>query len=169
MSTAQPWIDDVLRKLQFQQNVLDSSSFDNYRLMVDRSRLVERMRATGNAVNSEAGEGLIFEDFFIQPQPLTCRYVFERDGIESSMSLAILSEGPTLIFSSTKASLWGESIRRCLGQHLQRKRDNVEFQLLINPTNVDNADLQQWFTYLLSGLQHSFKPTKKNRLAQECN
>ena len=61
MSTAQPWIDDVLRKLQFQQDVLDSSSFDNYRLMVVRSRLVERMRATGNAVNSEAGESLIFE------------------------------------------------------------------------------------------------------------
>lgn len=159
MSTSPDWISDVLGRFQLRQNVTgDFPIFHRYRLMVERSHLIERINGTCNAVNSLAGEALVYIEMFFQPHQLACRYVFEKDRIECRMSLAILPKGPTLIFSTFKANRWAEWINRCFGNSWDEEREHVVCEILINPATVSDAQLEQWFTYLLSGLRSSFKP-----------
>jgi hypothetical protein len=128
--------------------------------MIARSRLPERMNATSNAINLQAGQGLIYAEAFVQPHPMFRRYVFDKEDIEFSMALVIQFEGPTVIFSSIKPNLWVRSIQRYRGLGIFN-RSNVACKLVIDPATVSDADLQAWFTYLLSGLQYSLKPKRR--------
>jgi hypothetical protein len=161
MSATISWISDVLGKFQLRQNVTDDfHGFLRYRSMVDRARLVERMNATCDAINSQAGRTLIYYEELFQPNELARRYVFDRDNIEFRMSLAILSKGPTVIFSTLKTNYWGKWINRRIRYSSDEVRESVVCEVLINPETVNDAELERWFTYLLSGLRYSFKPAK---------
>lgn len=161
MNPSTSWISDVVGKFRLRQNVIDDfPMFSRYRLMIDRSRLVERMNATCDAINADAGLPIIYDEVFVQPHELACSYVFVRNKIECRMSLAILPEGPTLIFSCFKPDHWVERVVRRFGFPLDEEREKVACEVLINPATVNDAQLQQWFTYLLSGLRGPFKPLK---------
>jgi hypothetical protein len=160
MSTTLSWIGDVLIKFHISYNLTDDTRIDHYRLMVDRSNLMERVNGTCRVINSQVRGGLVYGQMYARPHATAFRVGFVRGGIEFRMSLAILPGGPTLIFSSIKDNEWGERVLRHFG-HGMEERENVISKLVINPATVSDADLQQWFTYLLSGLRRSFKPTKK--------
>jgi hypothetical protein len=160
VSARNSWIDDVLKNFHLREDGIDDSREDRYRLMIARSPLLERMNAICNAINLQAGQGIIYAEAFVQPHPMFCRYIFDKEGIEFSMALVIQFEGPTVILSSTKSNLWVRSIERYRWSGIFN-RSNVACKLVIDPATVSDADLQQWFTYLLSGLQHSHKPDRR--------
>jgi len=160
MGTTPSWISNLLSKYQPRQNVTEGSTFARYQFTLDRSRLIERMDATCEAIDSQAGGRVISIEFFLQPQILSRRYLFHRGSVRFSMALAILAHGPTLIFSSNQANEWVQRIRRRCGLYVEPPRERVVFELMINPSTVNNADLQQWFTYLLSGFERSHKPAQ---------
>jgi len=95
---------------------------------------------------------------YTQPHPLARRYVYTKDGVEYSMALVFLPKGSTLVFASFKEGRWRGRMRGLWGWRSQEGSDSVKCKLLINPATVSDDHMQQWFTYLLSGLRHSFKP-----------
>ena len=160
MSGRNSWIGDVLKNFHLREDGIDDSGADRYRLMIARSPLLERMNAICNAINLQAGQGIIYAEAFVQPHPLFCRFVFDKENIEFSMALVLQFEGPTVIFSSTKSNLWVRSIQRYRWSGIFNK-SNVACKLVIDPATVSDADLREWFTYLLSGLQYSIKPKRR--------
>lgn len=158
-TTSSSWVGNVLTKFHLRYNMTDDFRIDRYWLMMDRSSLVERVYETCHAINSCAREGIIYGEMFTRPHAIAIRVGFIRGDIEYLMSLAMLEGRPTLLFSSRKEHLWNKSVLRRFRHSLKRK-ENIICKHVINPSKVSDADIQQWFTYLLSGLRRSFKPAE---------
>ena len=159
MSTTQPWITDILKK--FHLNVTaprNGHSLDLYRLMIHRARLIERMHQICLSINSEAGQNILYEQSFIQPQQMLCQYTFANGDIEYEMSVAFLAAGPTVVFASHRRDNTPHQVLRVYGDFLDRFTSITYRQCLINPSKVSDADLQQWFTFLLSGTRRKWSP-----------
>jgi hypothetical protein len=137
--------------------VIKQSRFDRFRMMFDRSHLLDRANATCKALNAQAGDVLIYSELFMDTHPVIGRYTIEDENVDITMELAILSQGPGVVFSSRKVRPWVKRVQRYCGYHPEEKID-VVCKLLINPAAVTDAEIKEWFTYLLSGLDHSFKP-----------
>lgn len=157
MNTSESWIDEALQRFHLRKKVIDDSRFDRFWMMIDRSRLPERMYATCCAINEQSDQGLIYEETFLQPHPVARRYILEKDNRIIFMELVILFEGPGLVFSSHQTRHWVKSIRRYCGYCIGEK-NNIVCKLVIDPEAVSDADVQRWFTFLLSGLQYRYKP-----------
>src|SRR5579871_2005929 len=149
VTTTNSWIGDVLRKFQLHEYPSDDILVEKYRTIIVRSRLPERLSETSSAINKQSGEGLLYEEVFVQPNPQFRRYVFEKDGVEFCMALVIQSQGPTLIFSWLKASSWVGNVYRGIKSEIS-PRFNTVCKLVVDPDTIGDADLQGWFTYLLS-------------------
>ena len=160
MSTSRSWIDETLEKFHLREDANDDSKFDSYQMIIDRSRLPERMSAICSAINAQSGHGLMYHEILAYPYPVIRRYILERDNVDTIMELAILFEGPGVVFSSNKTRPWVKSIQRYCGYSTEHK-NNVVYRMVIDPEDVSDAELQQWFTYLLSGLRNSFKPLQR--------
>ena len=157
MGTTNSWIGDVLQKFRLRENVIDDSRIDRFRLMIDRSSLPERMNATCAAINAQAGQGIIYQEVLLKPHPVVRRYTIADHKITTIMELAILFEGPGVVFSFNNTNPWVKSIKRYCGYNTEVK-NHILCKLVIDPATVSDAELQRWFTYLLSGLRNSLKP-----------
>jgi hypothetical protein len=160
MSTTGSWIGEMIQKFHLRENVIDDSRIDRFRLMMDRSSLPERMSATCGAINAQAGRGVIYQEVLLQPHPVTRRYTFENHKSITIMELAILFEGPGVVFSFNKTKPWVKRVKSYCGYCTEEKK-HVVCKVVIDPAIVSDAEIQQWFTYLLSGLQNSFKTRQK--------
>jgi hypothetical protein len=165
MSTAQSWIGDVLhifhrREVAEVESHFDRSRFDRFRLMFEHSRLLDRANATCDAINIQSGEGLIYQEIFMDSHPVVGRYILEKENMDITMELAILYEGPGVVFSCKKVRPWVKKIQRYCGFYMEEK-SHVVCKMLINPASITDGEVQMWFTYLLSGLHHSLKPTRR--------
>jgi hypothetical protein len=157
MSTVQPWINGVLRKFSVREKRIDAPRFHQYRKLMDRSRLPERMNATCIAIGVQAGKRLRYQENLVRPYPVIRRYILEKDNLDLIMELAILFEGPRVLFSANKAKPWIKVIQRYFG-YLGNEKNNVVCELAIDPMTVSDEEVRQWVIYFLSGLQDSYKP-----------
>jgi hypothetical protein len=161
MFTLRRGVGDILGSYHPIQNAAEYSDFDRYLRMVARSNLLERMHITREAIHSQAGRRLMYEEVYLQPNRSVCRYVFLTKNHKFHMTLAILSAGPTVTFSCSKTHDWIGAIMHPFGRRLAKKRVTVRCKLLIDPETVSDNDVKQWFSYLLSGLRRSLKPADK--------
>ena len=159
MSTTQPWITDILQK--FHLNITAPTNghcLDLYRSMIDRARLSERMHEICLAINSEAGQNILYEQSFIQPQQMLCQYTFANGDIEYEMSVAFLAAGPTVVFASHRRDNKPRQVLRVYGDFLDKFTSISYSHCLIDPLTISDDDLQQWFTFLLSGNHRKWSP-----------
>jgi len=156
MNSIPSWISGADTELGLAQNQAVALTLDDHRMMISRTHLVERLHEACSAVNLQAGEGTVYEQTFIQPQECLCSYIYKRKAIEFGMSLEIFPEGPTLTFWFVRPKRGAGLVERCFGYRLDDSR-GVTHQILIRPTMAKDADVEQWFSYLLSGLHFSFK------------
>jgi hypothetical protein len=169
MLTNQSKFAEVLKILHVSREEPDCT-FDCYSEILAKSLLVEKMHAKHDAINAEAGQNLLYEELYLQPNRCIRRYDFERGGIDYHMSLSILRHGPTVIFSSFKSRNWIERLTHPNGRQTGERRVSDQYELLIDPPAVSNADLEHWFTYLRSGLRRTLKPESKvHRLPYMCS
>ena len=157
MSTAQPWVSGLLRKFSLRERAVDASWFNHYRKLMDRSRLPERMDAACIAINAQSGGGLMYEQSLTQSDPLIRRYMLKRENRDLTMDLVILFDGPRVLISSNKANPWIKSFQRCFG-YSKEGINRAVCELVIDPMAVSEDEVRRWFTYLVSGLQDSYKP-----------
>ena len=161
MSPISPRLGEIgVSRFMLRKEATDDLSFDPGQLMANCSGLLEKMNAICDAINSEARQTLVSEETPLQQDQIACRYRFAKAGEckEYWITLAVLPKGPTLIFSSFRWDQWSEPICRIFGYDLARREERIYCAFRINPTSVSAADVEQWFAYLLSGLQGSFKP-----------
>ena len=159
MSTTRPWITDILK--QFRLNVdqpRNGHRLDVYRIMIKRMRLAERMHEIYLSINSEAGRSILYEQCFMQPQHMLCQYTFDNGNIEYQMSVTFLASGPALVFASHRRDNVPHQILRVYGDFVDKMTSIRYWECLIDPSRVSDRDLQQWFTFLLSGTRRRWSP-----------
>src|ERR1700690_969166 len=100
MLTNRVKIVEVLKSLHLNREEPIVCTFDCYREILAKSLLVEKMHAMRDGIHAGAGQNLMYEAVYFQPNECACRYVFEKGGIDYHMSLTILRHGPTVTFSS---------------------------------------------------------------------
>jgi hypothetical protein len=151
----------VLKTLHLSREEPKDCTFDCDQEILAKSLLVEKMHAMRDSIHAGAGQNLLYEEVYAQPNESVCRYVFERGGIDYHMLLTILCHGPTVKFASFKPRNWIERLTYPSGHQIGERRVSIKCKLLIDPSAVSNADLEHWFTYLLSGLPRKLKPESK--------
>jgi hypothetical protein len=166
MATTYSWVGDVLQTPHLAEDVLDHSKFDRFRMMFERSRLFDRTNNTCNCLNTQAGEVVIFSEAFTETHPVVARYIIDDENADMTMELAILPEGPGVVFSCKKKRALVNRIQRYCGFHPTEK-NSVVCKLLIDPAMVTDMEILQWFNYLLSGLHHAFKPQPTEALLMQ--
>ncbi len=163
MATTYSWMGDVFQTPHLAEDMFEHSKFDRFRAMFERARLLDRTNAICTSLNAQAGEVVIYSEIFTETHPVIGRYLIEDDIADLTMELAILPEGPGVIFSSRKKRALVNRIQRYCGLHPTEK-NSVVCKVLIDPAMVTEPEIQQWFNYLLSGLHHSFKPESMSPL-----
>ncbi|MGO8788313.1 MAG: hypothetical protein ACLQVL_13150 [Terriglobia bacterium] len=161
MSTATR-LGDLDRKYQPSQTV--ANELDPDPVAASCSGLIEMMCATCTTINSQSGRPFVHHEAYLPPHQLACRFVVEKHNIDYIMSLAMLPKGLALVFSTLNRKQWAEIIHRVFGPPLEPRDESIKCAFLIDPPAITDADVHQWFKYILSGLRSSLKPTEKMRL-----
>lgn len=157
MGTTYSWVGEVEQVPHLSEEAIEASKFDRFRGMFDRAHLLDRANAAATSLNFQAGELLIYSELFTTTHPVVGRYIIEEEYNTFTMELAILPDGPGVVFSSCKSRPWVKKLQRYCGYRPEEKI-RVICKRNINPASVNDAEIQQWFTYLLSGLHPSLKP-----------
>jgi len=163
MATPQLWIKQAVKYLDLAPVRAQCRAVKEFRLQIEQSKLLEGMHKTYDSINREAGAKILEELLYIQPQYVICKYIFDGPGVDYEMQLVLPEQGPNLVFSLQRtnetAGVPGSQIVRRFFMH--PTQPTVRHKLLSSPSMVDNIDLRDWFTYLLSGFRNSRKPLAK--------
>lgn len=164
MATPESWIKKTFKDLRFTPVALPSSGWEEFRSQIEHRKLVDAMHITCQSINKEAGQMIIYERLYLPPQKVICKYMFERPSMECQMALTLRETGPTLVYSSYKPNrvVGYGAIKDFYQYFVQPSQWTVKHELRVYPAVVNNIDLQQWFTYLLSGFRNSRKPRPKD-------
>ena len=159
MSITSLWLGDVITRFQLRSDTRNNSRINRHWSMIDRASLLERVCDVCQEINSGAREGVVYGRMFARPYPMAFRVGFVRGDTEFLMSLAMLDEIPTLVFSWRREYQWKKSLLPWL-RHSAARKEYPVFEREIDPSSVSDAEIQRWFTYLLSGLRRRFKPVE---------
>ncbi len=123
-----------------------------------KSTLLDRLRQLPSLINQEAGYPLLNVQWFLPPQKVVCTFTVRKDTNDCGMQLVLRQAGPTLVFYTKKKGR--EATSYGLYRYLTGSSINVKHRRVIRPAAVTDRDLQEWFSYLLSGFQESFQPPR---------
>lgn len=121
------------------------------------------MHAAYDSINKEAGSAVLREMLYLAPQYSICKYTFERRGVDYEMRLLLSEDGPKLLFSLRKThdGAKGHAIRNLFSFLARRAKPKIKHELGVCPSTVNDIDVRQWFSYLLSGFRKGRKPREK--------
>jgi hypothetical protein len=168
MAAPQSWVKKSLKHLNLSTVEPERPALDEFRRQIERCNLIVRMQETHDLINKEMGRIIVFQDLYIQPQAIMCKYTLETPKVHYQMALVLRENGPALVFSSHRpsAAAGQGAIENFCRKFLPPSMDVIKHELPVNPEVVNDIDLQEWFSYLLSGLRNSYKPLVKKQYGQ---
>jgi hypothetical protein len=140
----------------------DTSSLEEGRARVEASGLVTTMLETCAAMNSIAGKTIVEVQCFLPPDPILCCFIFVDGGTEYLIRLELQGAIPTLVFSVRK---WRDKVTNDFVRWLHRLAHiepviiNVKLVHEFEDPHVSVEQVRKWFMYLVSGMEHSYKPS----------
>jgi hypothetical protein len=125
---------------------------------LSQSDLLQRLEPLPSLINEQAGQPLVDAQWMLPPQEVVFSFAVVRNDTEFVMRLVLDQAGPLLVFFSKKVE---SSYPHSAFYHYFMRDDSIHVKLryVIHPAQVTDQDLQEWFSYLLSGFQKSFQPT----------
>jgi hypothetical protein len=151
------WIRPLLARLGLLQpnaEVLDPAKLWDE---LEQSTFLPRLREAARLINSEAGYQLMHIQWFLPPQRIVCTFSVKKEKADFKMQLVLRQAGPTMIFYSRGPGS-GVNYSRLYRYLAGDTSGNVRLRRVLLPADVTDKDLQEWFTYLLSGFQETFTP-----------
>jgi hypothetical protein len=133
-----------------------------YREQLDQSELLTMMGRIADAVNDKAGNLLIDVQSYLPPEPLVRSFSFHKDDQDYVLQLESWGLAPTVVFLRRK---WRDPrflnsfgwIYRLLG--VEEYKIEVNYSALFRAELVTEAEIEKWFTYLISGFDRAFAPS----------
>lgn len=139
-----------------------------FREQLDKSDLLVMMERLAAEVN-ESARGLVIDvQSYLPPEPLVRSFSFQKGDKDYTLQLESWGPNPEVTFIMRQwrgpllLSTFGW-ILRLLG--VQEYVMAVKFRSPINAEEVTDADVEEWFMYLISGFNRAFVPvTPRGRL-----
>jgi hypothetical protein len=133
-----------------------------FREQLDQSELPTTMGRIAEAVNDKAGNLLIDVQAYLPPEALVRSFSFHQDDQDYILQLESWGPIPTVVFLRRK---WRDPrflnsfgwIYRVLG--VEEYVIEVSYSSLFRAELVTEANIEKWFTYLISGFDREFAPS----------
>jgi len=156
-NASQHWIRPLLSRLDLVSHAEGEKNPAELWDELARTGLLDRLRALPSLINEEAGRHLVHEQWFLPPQRVVCTFTLRKEKLQYGMQLVLRRTGPFLVFYTKKpgTSSRAHSLYRYISG---TPAIDVRSRRLLRPAEVSEADLQEWFSYLLSGFEESFQP-----------
>jgi hypothetical protein len=133
-----------------------------FRKQLDQSELLMTMGRVADAVNQTAGDLLIDVQSYLPPEALVRSFCFRKDDQDYVLQLESWGPQPTVVFLIRKwrSLLFFNSLNwiyRLL--RVEEHVIDVKYRSLFRAERVTEADIEKWFTYLISGFDRAFAPS----------
>jgi hypothetical protein len=132
------------------------------RSRLEQSKLLELIDGTCAAFNREAGTAVIEGHAYLPPEAIMRSFVFVKGQTEFVMRIDLWRNKPTLVFLVRK---WRDTSSNALVRWFWRVAHgdplSVDIKLTaeVQEETISEREVEKWFFYLLSGLNHSYMPT----------
>jgi hypothetical protein len=133
-----------------------------FREQLNQSELLTTMKHVAGTVNDKAGELLIDVQSYLPPEALVLSFTFHREGQDYVLQLESWGPRPTVVFLTRKwrsrvlVSSFGW-ICRLFG--VEEYVIDVKYSSLFRAEQVTEADVERWFTYLISAFDRALAPS----------
>jgi hypothetical protein len=133
-----------------------------FREQLDQSELLTTMERIADAVNEKARDLLIDVQSYLPPEALVRSFSFHKDNEDYVLPLESWGPTPTVVFLRRKwrVPLFLNSfgwIYRLFG--VEEYVIEVSYSSLFRTDLVTEANIEKWFTYLISGFDRAFAPS----------
>lgn len=151
---------------EFLDHVLAEKENDAHQVLLReglaRSELLTMMDRIADMVNAKAGELLIDAQSYLAPEALVRSFSFRKADTEYVLQLESWGSEPTLVFLVRRWRgrlflTWLGWIYRLFGA--DECVIDVKIRSQFRPNDVTEADVERWFTYLISGFDRAFLPS----------
>ncbi len=129
------------------------------RAQMEECQLPERIRMVVADVNEAAGYHVLELLDFLPPQKTILRISFSKSRTEHVMEMVLRESGAALKFYSRRKDHSGWA--RYFPNPARAGNRAVFLELEVAATQILEEDIENWFTYLLSGFDRKFKPNSK--------
>jgi len=150
------WINPLLSQL----NLIDIRAINadpryHWR-QIEESHLIERISELVAQINNAAGYHVLEMLEFLPPQNKVLVINFDKGGVQHKMEVLLQNDGIFIIFGTVRRLSAGWE--RYFPQNSKKGNYTAAFELAIQPAEILSKDIQNWFSYLLSGLNKKFRP-----------
>jgi hypothetical protein len=132
------------------------------RKRVEASGIVSLMMETCTTINKIAGENIVDVHTFLPPEPILCCFIYVEGGTEYFMRLELQGAILTLNFAERNCR---DTVSNDFVRWVHRLADvepvsiNVRLIHEFRDIRVSVEQVQEWFKYLISGLDRSYMPS----------
>jgi len=123
---------------------------------IEENHLLERISKLVAEINTAAGNHILEMLEFLPPQKKVLVINFGKNGVQHKMEVTLENEGIFITFGTAKRFSTGWE--RYFSQNSRKDNYAVAWEQAIHPAEILSKDIQNWFTYLLSGLNKKFRP-----------
>jgi hypothetical protein len=131
----------------------------HYRAQIEECQLPERIGKIVADLNRAAGYHLLEMVYFLPPQKTVLRVSFSKDETDYEMEIVLDEHSAAVVFYSLKGISKGWA--RYFSISTRRRNRTTFFDLDFQAAEIQEENLNNWFSYLLSGLEKKFRPGPK--------
>jgi hypothetical protein len=138
------------------------ADIEHGRQLVEKSGLLPIMFDTCTVINTLAKRVIVDGHSFLPPEPILCCFTYLEDGAEYFMRLELQAATPTLVFSELR---WRDEVTSDVVRWVYRLAGiepitaNIKLVHEFQDISVSVEQVREWFKYLISGMEHSHKPS----------
>lgn len=119
----------------------------------------ERVRQAVVRLNREMNDAVLEYVEYLPPQTSVLRVAYRERGRILAMEIVVREDGPKVVFYQQKS--YGVLLRYLYGRY--RSRSSVALSRRFQPEQLAHTDIQEWFSFLLSGFKRLPVPDKEAR------
>ena len=139
-----------------------AADIEHGRQLVEQSGLLPIMFDTCTVINTLAKRVIVDGHSFLPPEPILCCFTYVEDGVEYFMRLELQAATPTLVFSELR---WRDEVTSDFVRWVYRLAGiepittSIKLVHEFQDISVSVEQVREWFKYLISGMEHSHKPS----------
>ena len=130
-----------------------------YRAQIEECQLPERIGKIVSELNRAAGYHLLEMVEFLPPQKTVLRVSFSKYQTDYEMEIVLGEHSAAVVFYSLKET--SKRWVRHFSVFTRRRNRTTFFDLDFRAAEIREENINNWFSYLLSGFEKKFKPSPK--------
>jgi hypothetical protein len=169
IKTQGDWVNSLLKQQKLVlPNEENSVDLKPCWAQIEECQMSERVRQIVADTNRAAGYYMLELQDFLPPQPTILTITFSKRFAEYVLEIVARDGGAATVafYSLSKVfELWEHYFRN----QSRSRKPSIALEFDIYPAEIQNEDLQRWFSYLLSGFKSKLKPHASQHTSEKEN